>query len=101
MQPKEKLLPGRLLALASPLSRRQRRMKPARPWVSSVLVVFGSTPPPYITNAINSPVCRCSRCSELTLKAPKVPLRNPTIVSFRENSWRTYFFAGDLALKKK
>lgn len=23
---------------------------------------------------------------------PKVPLRNPTIVSFRENSWRTYFF---------
>lgn len=54
-------------------------------------------------NAINSQVCRCSIAVLSWLwkpPVPRVPLRNPTIVSFRENSWRTYFFAGDLALKK-
>lgn len=87
VQPKEKLLPGGLLALTSPLSRRQRRMKWARPWVSSVLVVFGSTPPPYITNAINSQVCRCSRCSELTLKASS-PQNSPKISNHCLISWK-------------
>lgn len=44
------------------------RMKRVRPWVSFALLVFGFSPPPCITTAINSGVHRCWIRSELTLK---------------------------------
>lgn len=59
------------------------RMKRLRPWVSSVLMLFGSAPAPYITNTTDAAGFRgYRRCSGLCLKAareapgPKVPRRN-------------------------
>lgn len=59
------------------------RMKRQRPWVSSVLMLFGSAPAPYITNTTDAAGFRgywqCSGlCSKAACEAPgpRVPWRN-------------------------